>query len=67
MGVEIAAFNSSLDDVGGMLELAALEDVAFFSDLILEELDLSFEFEFEQAPSKLSDNKEIVITLNFFI
>ena len=50
-----------------MLELAALEDVAFFSDLILEELDLPFEFEFEQAPSKLSDNKEIVITLNFFI
>ena len=26
-----------------MLELAALEDVAFFSDLILEELDLSYE------------------------
>ena len=47
--------------MGETLELAALEDVAFFSDLILEELDLSFEFEFEQAPSKLSDNKEIAI------
>ena len=58
MGVEIAAFNSSLDDVGGMLELAALEDVAFFSDLILEELDLSFEFEFEQAPVSLVITKK---------